>query len=115
VEAVDEAFRAARARALAGEGPSLIECKTYRWMGHWTGDPQVYRTREEVEAWKLKCPVKRLREVLLSERFTSENYLAAVEQSETALIAEAVAFALASPEPDPSRVMDDVFFQEVVS
>ena len=45
VEAVDAAFEAAQRRALAGEGPTLIECKTYRWLGHWTGDPQPYRTR----------------------------------------------------------------------
>ena len=48
-----------RARA-----PTLIECKTYRIYGHWTGDPTPYRTREEVEEWKKKDPIKRLRKVL---------------------------------------------------
>lgn len=52
VEAIDATFERALRRAKAGEDPSLIECKTYRWMGHWTGDPQTYRTREEVEKWK---------------------------------------------------------------
>jgi len=102
-------------KARAGGGPTLIECKTYRWLGHWTGDPQVYRTREEVDAWKLKCPIKRLREVLLHEQFATENELQAIEARESALIGDAVAFALASPEPDPAHVMDDVFFEEAIS
>ena len=67
VEAIDAAFERALKRAKAGEGPSLIECKTYRWMGHWTGDPQTYRTREEVEEWKRKDPMKRWRERLIAE------------------------------------------------
>ena len=52
VVAVYEAFARAKERALKGEGPTLLECKTYRWLGHWTGDPEPYRTREEVEEWK---------------------------------------------------------------
>ena len=51
-------------RALKGAGPTFIECKTYRWRGHWEGDPQPYRTRDEVDAWKQKCPIKRFRKYL---------------------------------------------------
>ena len=112
VEAVDEAFQAAQNRAMAGEGPSLIECKTYRWMGHWTGDPQVYRTREEVEAWKQKCPIKRYRSRLLEQGLFSEAELDAMEQTAYHEAEKAAEFALRSPEPDPACVMDDVFYEE---
>jgi TPP-dependent pyruvate/acetoin dehydrogenase alpha subunit len=67
VLAIDEVMAKAVARAKAGEGPTLIECKTYRWLGHWTGDPQVYRTREEVNEWKKKDPIRRLREYMIAE------------------------------------------------
>ena len=79
VNAVDEAFQRALKRAKAGEGPTLIECKTYRWMGHWIGDPQLYRTREEVEAWKEKCPIKRYRAYLLENGIASEEELGEIE------------------------------------
>lgn len=111
VEAVDAAFRLALDRAKAGEGPTLIECKTYRWLGHWTGDPQVYRTREEVESWKAKCPIKRYRAALLTQGFT-EKELDDMEEAARKEADEAAEFALNSPEPDPAHVLDDVFYEE---
>ncbi|MBR3842582.1 MAG: thiamine pyrophosphate-dependent dehydrogenase E1 component subunit alpha [Christensenellaceae bacterium] len=109
VFAIDEAFRAAQERALAGEGPSLIECKTYRWMGHWTGDPQVYRTREEVASWMEKCPIKRFRQYLLENEILTEAELTEIDEATAKEAAEASEFAINSPEPDPAHVMDDVF------
>jgi pyruvate dehydrogenase E1 component alpha subunit len=109
VFAIDEAFGAAVARAKAGDGPTLIECKTYRWSGHWTGDPQTYRTREEVEAWKKKDPIPRLREYLISEGILSAEACAAIEQEAHDEVEDAARFALESPEPDPANVMDDVY------
>ena len=109
VFAIDEAFRAAQERALAGEGPSLIECKTYRWMGHWTGDPQVYRTREEVASWMEKCPIKRFRQYLLENEILTEAELIEIDEATAKEAAEASEFAINSPEPDPAHVMDDVF------
>jgi pyruvate dehydrogenase E1 component alpha subunit len=109
VFAIDEAFRAAQKRALAGEGPSLIECKTYRWMGHWTGDPQVYRTREEVASWREKCPIKRFRKYLLENGILSDAELTEIEDAATKEAADAAEFAMNSPEPDPAHVLDDVF------
>ncbi len=111
VLAIAQAFKAAEERARAGEGPTLIECKTYRWLGHWTGDPQPYRTREEVEEWKKKCPIKRLKEYLLENNMATEEELTALEDKAQALIDEAEEFALNSPEPDPAHVMDDVFYE----
>lgn len=109
VLAVLDTFSECLARARKGEGPSLIEAKTYRWKGHWTGDPEVYRTREEVEAWMAKCPIKRLRAYLLEQSLASEKELDGLEEQAIKDVEEAVAFALSSPEPDPATVMDDVF------
>lgn len=111
VLAIAEAFAKAAERARAGEGPTLIECKTYRWMGHWTGDPQPYRTREEVEEWKKKCPIKRLREYLIENGMATADELDAMEKKASDLADEAEEFALNSPEPDPEHVLDDVFYE----
>jgi pyruvate dehydrogenase E1 component alpha subunit len=107
---IDAAFEKAERRARAGEGPSLIECKTYRWKGHWVGDPETYRTREEVEAWKAKCPIKRLAAYIKEHRILTEKELGAIDAEVAAAIAAAEKFAEESPEPDPARVMDNVFY-----
>ena len=111
VEAIDAAFERALKRAKAGEGPSLIECKTYRWMGHWTGDPQTYRTREEVEEWKRKDPMKRWRERLIAEGLYTEAELDAMLKAADEETEAATQFALNSPNPDPAHVLDDVFYE----
>ncbi len=111
VDAIDEAFGRALARAKEGAGPSLIEGKTWRWLGHWTGDPLVYRSREETEEWKKKCPIKRYREKLAAAGVYTAAELDGIEQSAQAQADEAADFALSSPDPDPARVMDDVFFE----
>ena len=109
--AVYDAVEKAIARARKGDGPSLVECKTYRWKGHWTGDPEVYRTKDEVAAWMEKCPIKRLRAYLLENKFASEKELDAIEKKAQKLVDEAKEFAINSPEPDLATVMDDVFFE----
>lgn len=111
VEAIDEAFRAAYERAKAGDGPTLIECKTYRWLGHWTGDPQPYRSREEVEDWKRKCPIKRYRERLLEEGLFTGDELNQIEREAQEEADKAAEFALNSPDPDPASLLDDVFYE----
>lgn len=111
VFAIDETVKNALARAKAGDGPTLIECKTYRWMGHWTGDPQVYRTKEEVEEWKKKCPIKRLKEYMIENSVLSVSEIEAMDRSIHNLIEEASEYALGSPEPDPALVMQDVFYE----
>ncbi len=98
-------------RAKKGEGPSLVECKTYRWLGHWTGDPQNYRTKEEVNEWKEKCPIKRHKEYLLSNGITNDLILSNLEKKAYELANEAVEFALQSPEPNPDDVLDNIFFE----
>lgn len=107
---IEKAINEAVTSAKNGNGPTLIECKTYRWLGHWTGDPQIYRTREEVEAWKKKCPIAHLKQYLLENKMAKESELDDVEKEAQKLVEEAAEFALNSPEPDPSAVMDDVFY-----
>jgi len=111
VYAVYEAAEKAIERARKGLGPSLIEAKTCRWRGHWTGDPEVYRTREEVAAWMEKCPIKRMRAKMLEDKVVTEAELDAIEQKAKADVEEATDFALNSPEPDPATVMDHVYYE----
>jgi len=102
-------------RARGGAGPSLLEAKTYRWRGHWTGDPEVYRTREDVAAWRVKCPIKRLRAYLLENGAAAGADLDEIEKRAAGDVEAAVEFALNSPEPDPATVMDGVFYNGEVS
>ena len=111
VEAIDAAFARALERAKSGQGPTLIECKTYRWMGHWTGDPQTYRTREEVNFWKAKDPIKRWREKLIAAGLYTAAELDQMDQSAEEETTAATEFALNSPNPDPAHVLDDVFYE----
>ena len=109
VFAVLDAVEKAVVRARKGEGPTLIECKTYRWRGHWTGDPEVYRTRKDVEAWVAKDPIKRLREYMVQNKLATAEQLDGIDSATQAEIDAAAEFALNSPEPDPATVMDGVF------
>jgi 2-oxoisovalerate dehydrogenase E1 component len=97
-------------RARSGGGPTLIECKTYRYRAHSEGMREAgYRTQEEVEAWKKRCPINSWKDRLLSAGICSTGDLEAIDQEITALVNEAVAFAKASPLPDPATVLDHVY------
>lgn len=110
VSAVSEASQEAISRARAGGGPTLIECKTYRYVGHHEGDPGTdYRTREEVQAWKQRDPVKITRKRLLESGQAAENTLRALEQEVEELIDQAVEFAEKSPQPAAESVGEHVF------
>jgi TPP-dependent pyruvate/acetoin dehydrogenase alpha subunit len=99
--AVEASAARAVARARSGEGPTLLELKTYRHYGHSKGDPAPYRTKEELESWLARDPLKLTRERLLSEG-VAEKQLVAVEQAVTTELDQAIANALAAPYPDPS-------------
>jgi pyruvate dehydrogenase E1 component alpha subunit len=110
VLAVHRAAEAAVERARAGDGPTLIECKTYRYVGHHEGDPGTdYRTREEVGRWKQQDPVKRARTLLLESGAADEGQLDTIDQGVERLIEEAVQFAGSSPEPSADSVHEHVF------
>ena len=110
VYAIYDAAAKAIKRAREGKGPTLIECKTYRWRGHWTGDPEVYRTREDVKAWMDKGPIKRMKAKMLEDKVATKAELEAIEKKAMADVEEASEFALNSPEPDPETVMDNVYY-----
>ena len=107
--AVYEAVSQAAKRAREGEGPTLVENVTYRWRGHSKSDANRYRTREEIEAWKKKCPIKRFRAHLIEEGVLTEEEADRIEQEAYAAIDAAVAFAEASPEPDLSTIEEGVY------
>ncbi len=110
VVAVYEAAGEAVRRARAGEGPTLLECVTYRTRAHSEGMRDAgYRTRDEVEAWKQRCPIQRLRERLLAAGVASAADCDAIETEVAALVAEALDFATASPWPDPATATDHVY------
>ena len=104
-EAVSQAVK----RARAGEGPSLVENVTYRWRGHSKSDANRYRTREEIEAWKQKCPIKHFRALLIEDGILSEEGATQIEREAYAAIDAAVAFAEASPEPTLETIEEGVY------
>lgn len=107
--AVYQAAQSAVDRARRGDGPTLIECKTYRYMGHSRGDPGGYRTREEVLAWGKKDPIKTLRERLISDYEQDDRDLDLIHQECQDIVQEAIDFAINSPEPDPTETYTHVF------
>lgn len=97
-------------RARNGGGPTLLECQTYRWREHSEVDPPArYRTKEEVEEWKKKCPIKRFRTQLVQMNAVEENEVVKIEQDVQLRIEEAVEFAKNSPEPEPEEAKTDIY------
>jgi 2-oxoisovalerate dehydrogenase E1 component len=110
VIAVYQAAAEAVARARAGNGPTLLECKTYRTRPHSEGMRDAgYRTAEEIAEWKGRDPIARLRDQLLREGSATEAEIGAVDTAVRELVAEAVEFAQASPWPDPATATTHVF------
>jgi 2-oxoisovalerate dehydrogenase E1 component len=110
VLAVHEAAREAVRRARAGEGPTFLECKTYRTRSHSEGMRDAgYRTVEEVESWKGRSPITRLKEYLLAEGIASEDECSRIEAEVELEMEEARKFAAEGPYPDPSTVADHVY------
>jgi 2-oxoisovalerate dehydrogenase E1 component len=112
VVAVWQATRDAVGRARQGEGPTLIEAKTYRTVGHHEGDPVIgiYRTQEEVDAWAQRCPITSFKRSILEDYAIVtgreiEDIDAAVDQA----VEEAIEYARRSPEPEPSTYALHVF------
>ena len=102
VVAVYETMTEAVARARSGQGPSLVEAKTYRWHGHYEGDPQVYKPEGETEAEKLRDPILRFEAVLKESFGVAAAALEAAHADEKSAIDAALLFAEQAPDPDPS-------------
>ncbi len=108
-EAVHEAVARAVKRAREGDGPTLLELKTYRYKGHSVSDPQKYRSKEEVEEYKDQDPIIKVKNTILSNGFGTEEDLKAIDDRINAVVEESVRFAEESPWPDDSEVLKDVY------
>ncbi|MFC2705240.1 MAG: thiamine pyrophosphate-dependent dehydrogenase E1 component subunit alpha [Olsenella profusa] len=109
VMAVYEVAREAVNRARQGQGPTLVECKTWRWRGHFEGDPSVYKDPVEQEAWMEKEPVRRYRTFLEENEVMTADEMDAVDKRIDDEIDAAVAYAQESPLPQPEDVVKDVY------
>ncbi len=112
VMAVRAAAQDAIARARAGEGPTLIEALTYRFRGHSLADPDELRSKTEKETWQARDPIKRFATYLIDQNLASQEDLTQIEQRIQGVVDEAVEFAEASPEPDPSELYRFVFAED---
>jgi len=109
VLAVYEAVLEADERARSGQGPSLIDCLTYRWRGHSKSDRNLYRTHEEIDEWKTKCPIRRFKGVLTEAKIMTADETEAIDQAAKAAIDRAAEEALTFPEPSPENMEDEVY------
>ena len=99
-------------RARNGEGPTFIECKTYRWYGHSEIDPAKYRSSQELESWKKRDPVAAFEKLLLAQGVLTQEMVKKTAEDITRDINEAVDFADQSPYPDGSELNDFVWAKE---
>ncbi len=108
-EAVHEAFAQAAARGRRGDGPTLLELRTYRYKGHSMSDPAKYRTKEELESYKDLDPIEHVRSVILENKWASEEDLEKFESKIKDVVNECVTFAEESPYPSADEVYKDVY------
>ena len=106
--AVYEAVVCSVDRARRGDGPTLVECRTYRWLGHFVGDPGTYRPKEEVAAWREKDPLPRYERYLEERGVLDREEIESVHQVVKEEVRAAVEFARRSPSPQPEDALEDV-------
>ncbi len=111
VEAVHVAVAKAAERARSGEGPTLLEFRTYRYKGHSMSDPQKYRTKEEVDEYKQRDPVEVVKQTILDKKFATEKELEVIENRVHGQVEESVKFAEESNFPDPKEALTDIYVQ----
>jgi pyruvate dehydrogenase E1 component alpha subunit len=111
-EAVHEGVARAVKRAREGEGPTLLEMKTYRYRGHSVSDPQKYRTKDEVEEYKNQDPITKVANTILTNKYETEAELKAIDEKISAIVDASVKFAEDSPWPDDSEVLKDVYIDQ---
>jgi len=111
-EAVHEGVARAVNRARQGEGPTLLEMKTYRYKGHSVSDPQKYRTKDEVEEYKDQDPITKVTKTILDNNFATEADLKAIDDKISLIVDASVKFAEESPWPDDSEVYKDVYIDQ---
>ncbi|MCS6824940.1 MAG: pyruvate dehydrogenase (acetyl-transferring) E1 component subunit alpha [Cytophagaceae bacterium] len=112
VEAVHIAVEEAAERARSGQGPTLLEFRTYRYKGHSMSDPAKYRTKEEVEEYKMKDPIEQVKRKLMELKYATQEQIEAIDLTVKETVEAAVRFAEESPFPDPSEAFKDVYAEE---
>lgn len=111
-EAVHEGVSKAVARARAGEGPTLLEIKTYRYKGHSMSDPAKYRTKEEVEEYKEQDPINVTLKTILAKKYATEAEIEAINEKVKKEVEDCVKFAEESPWPADDELLKDVYVQQ---
>ena len=112
VEAVHAAGQKAVAWCREGNGPYILEMKTYRYRGHSMSDPAKYRTKEEVEEQKAKRdPIDHVKKLITDAGYASEDELKNIDREIRTIVTESATFAQESPEPDPSELMTDIYIE----
>jgi len=111
-ELVHEGVARAVKRARDGEGPTLLEMKTYRYRGHSVSDPQKYRSKDEVEEYKDQDPILKVRKTILENNFATEAALQEIDEKINGIVEASVKFAEDSPWPDDSEVLKDVYIDQ---
>jgi len=111
-EIVHEGVARAVKRARDGEGPTLLEMKTYRYRGHSVSDPQKYRTKDEVEEYKDQDPIIKVRKTILENNFATEAALQEIDEKINGIVEASVKFAEDSPWPDDNEVLKDVYIDQ---
>ena len=109
VLAVYEGVREAAERARAGQGPSLIDCLSYRWRGHSKSDRNLYRTNQEIEEWKQKCPIRRFKQSLVEATVMTREEVERIDQTAKTAIDRAAEEAQKFPEPSPENMEQEVY------
>lgn len=109
IEKVYKTSKYAIDKARSKKVPILIEAKTYRWKGHWQGDPEVYRKKEEVEIWKKKCPIEKYENKLIRKYGYDYSKLKKLKDKTAKVLNEAVEFAIKSKEPNKKTLMEDIY------
>jgi pyruvate dehydrogenase E1 component alpha subunit len=112
VENVHHAMAEAAERARKGEGPTLLEFRTYRYKGHSISDPAKYRTKEEVEEYKAQDPIVQCMHSILEHKMATEEELKEIEEKVKQQVEDCIKFADESPFPSPEEALKDVYVQE---
>ncbi len=111
VESVHEAVARAAERARAGEGPTLLEFRTYRYKGHSMSDPAKYRTKEELEDYKGRDSIESVKATILKNGWATEEELDEIDDKIKQRVADSVKFAEESPYPDPKELYTDIYVE----
>ncbi len=111
-EAVHEAIEEAANRARKGDGPTLLDIRTYRYKGHSMSDPQKYRTKDEVSQWLERDPIEHVKNVILENKYLSKKQVEDIDEETKKRVLDAVKFAEDSPFPEKEELFKDVYKQE---